>query len=139
MVALVGGLGIPSSVSSIHSQSVPVTSTYEFDPVTSRVTLHLTLNESPAAPITSVFMAGNVMLFLEPGTEEAVLANMARHLAPDGLLVAGFQTGFPLTLQMYDDLAEANRLQLHERWATWNREPWSAGGKYAVSAHRLND
>jgi SAM-dependent methyltransferase len=86
-----------------------------------------------------IVMAGNVMLFLEPGTEGAVLANMARHLAPDGLFVAGFQTGFPLTLQMYDDLAEANGLQLHERWATWNREPWNAGGKYAVSVHRLND
>jgi hypothetical protein len=56
MVALVGGLGIPWSVSSIHSQSGPVTSTYEFDPVTSRVTLHLTLNDSPLAPITSVFI-----------------------------------------------------------------------------------
>jgi SAM-dependent methyltransferase len=86
-----------------------------------------------------IVMAGNVMIFLVPGTEEAVLANMARHLAPDGLLVAGFQTGFPLTFQTYDALAEVNGLQLRERWATWNREPWSAGGRYAVSVHRLND
>jgi trans-aconitate methyltransferase len=86
-----------------------------------------------------IVMAGNVMLFLVPGTEGAVLANMARHLSPAGLLVSGFQTGFSLTFETCDDLAEANGLQLHERWATWAREPWSAGGEYAVSVHRLND
>ena len=39
----------------------------------------------------AVVMAGNVMIFLTPGTEGQVLANMARHLVPQGLLIAGFQ------------------------------------------------
>src|SRR5439155_1269983 len=38
-----------------------------------------------------VLAAGNVLLLLTPGTEGAVVANLARHLRPGGLLVAGFQ------------------------------------------------
>ncbi len=40
-----------------------------------------------------VVMAGNVMIFVEPGTEAAVVANMARHVVPGGHLIAGFQLG----------------------------------------------
>ena len=85
----------------------------------------------------AIVMAGNVMIFLEPGTEAAVVANMARHLASDGVLIAGFQL-MPgrLTLDEYDKMAEAAGLALAERWATWHREAWGGGGEYAVSAHR---
>ena len=38
-----------------------------------------------------VVMAGNVMIFVEPSTEAAVVANMARHVAPGGHLIAGFR------------------------------------------------
>lgn len=97
----------------------------------------------------AVLMAGNVMIFLTPGTEGAVLANMARHLAPGGLLVAGFQLEpgeLPcggverrrggLTLERFDALAAEAGLALHQRFATWDREPWVAGGGYAVSVMR---
>ena len=40
-----------------------------------------------------VLLAGNVMIFLDPGTEAAVVARMAAHLRPGGLLVAGFRLG----------------------------------------------
>ncbi|HUF53041.1 MAG TPA: methyltransferase domain-containing protein [Dehalococcoidia bacterium] len=85
----------------------------------------------------AIVMAGNVMIFLQPGTEGAVLANMARHLAPGGVLIAGFQlqTG-RLTLARYDELAEAAGLVLAERWATWDCAPWLEGGDYGVSVHR---
>jgi SAM-dependent methyltransferase len=84
-----------------------------------------------------VVMAGNVMLFVAPGTEPAVVANLARHLAPGGRLVAGFQLKFRhITLAQYDALAKAAGLELVERWATWDRDPWRAGGDYAVSVHR---
>lgn len=83
-----------------------------------------------------VVAAGNVMIFLVPGTEGAVIANLARHLAPGGALVAGFQL-LPgrLDLGAYDALAGAAGLHLAERWATWDRRPY-AGGDYAVSVHR---
>jgi SAM-dependent methyltransferase len=84
----------------------------------------------------AVVMAGNVMIFLEPGTDAAVVANMARHLAPSGVLISGFQL-MPgrLTLAQYDEMAEAAGLTLAERWATWDREAWNPGGEYAVSVH----
>ena len=84
-----------------------------------------------------VVMAGNVMIFLAPGSEGAVLANLARQLEPGGALVAGFQLQpGRLTLARYDELAAAAGLRLAERWATWDREPWVEGGPYAVSVHR---
>ncbi|HEX2041955.1 MAG TPA: class I SAM-dependent methyltransferase [Acidimicrobiales bacterium] len=82
-----------------------------------------------------VVMAGNVMIFLEPGSEGRVVANLARHLAAGGVLVAGFelQPG-RLDLATYDAHAAAAGLTLSGRWATWDRQPFT-GGSYAVSAH----
>lgn len=85
----------------------------------------------------AVVAAGNVMIFLDPGSEGRVLEQLAARLAPGGLLVAGFQlhTG-RLTLERYDECAAAAGLELVDRWATWEREPYT-GGDYAVSLHRL--
>lgn len=84
-----------------------------------------------------VLMAGNVVIFLTPGSEGRVLANMARHLGPGGLLVAGFQLRpAGLTLAAYDELALAAGLVPYERFATWDAVPWVAGGDYAISVHR---
>jgi SAM-dependent methyltransferase len=83
-------------------------------------------------------MAGNVMIFVVPGTEGAVLDHLVRHLSPGGLVVAGFQLmAGRLALDHYDELAGAAGLTLTERFATWDREAWSPGGDYAVSVHRL--
>ena len=83
-----------------------------------------------------VVAAGNVMIFLEPGTEGAVVANLAGLLAPDGLLVAGFQLDGRLPLAGYDGHCAAAGLVLVDRWATWDRQRWRDGGGYAVSVHR---
>jgi SAM-dependent methyltransferase len=83
-------------------------------------------------------LAGNVMIFVVPGTEGAVLERMAAHLHPRGLLVAGFQlVADRLSLAHYDELAAAANLTLTDRYATWDRRPWAPGGDYAVSVHRL--
>jgi SAM-dependent methyltransferase len=85
----------------------------------------------------AIVMAGNVMIFLTPGTEAAVVANLARHLEPEGVLIAGFQLQPGRhSLDEYDAHAAAAGLELAERWATWDREPWVSGGGYAVSVHR---
>ena len=87
----------------------------------------------------AVVMAGNVMIFVVPGTEGAVVTQVARHLRPGGLMVAGFQV-IPgrLSLDRYDELASTAGLALAERYATWDRAPWSPGGDFAVSVHRLS-
>jgi SAM-dependent methyltransferase len=84
-----------------------------------------------------VVMAGNVMIFLSPGTEAAVVSAAARHLEAGGALVAGFslEPG-RLELAIYDGHCAASGLELAERWATWDRQPFEAGGSYAVSVHR---
>lgn len=80
-----------------------------------------------------VVAAGNVLIFLTPGTEAAVVANLARHLAPAGLLVAGFQLSDDrLPLGVYDEHCRAAGLVTVERYATWDRAPYD-GGDYAVS------
>jgi SAM-dependent methyltransferase len=83
-----------------------------------------------------VVLAGNVMIFLEPGTEGLVVAQVAERLAPDAVLVAGFSLKPAcLSLDTYDALTREAGLTLVHRWSTWNREPY-AGGDYAVSVHR---
>jgi len=82
-------------------------------------------------------LAGNIFLFVDPGTEAAVVAQVATALRPDGMVVAGFQVrpgGYgPDAL---DADARAAGLTLVHRWSTWDRRPWSPGGDYQVSVHR---
>lgn len=83
-----------------------------------------------------IVMAGNVMIFVAPDTEAAVLANLARHLRSGGLVVAGFQLrAGGLDLATYDRCAAAAGLTLVDRRATWEGEAFG-GGDYAVSVHR---
>ncbi|MGH8910373.1 MAG: class I SAM-dependent DNA methyltransferase [Egibacteraceae bacterium] len=85
----------------------------------------------------AVVMAGNVMLFLQPETERAVIESMAAHLLPGGLLVNGFQLDMSrLDLHQYDRLAADAGLEPAGRWGTWDRQPF-LGGDYAVCIHRL--
>jgi SAM-dependent methyltransferase len=81
-------------------------------------------------------LAGNVMIFVAPGSEGAVLARLAAHLEPGGLLVAGFQVRADrLSLAEYDSLAEISGLTFVRRLATWDGDAYK-DGDYAVSIHR---
>lgn len=83
-----------------------------------------------------VVMAGNVPLFTAAGTTSAVVAGCARHLAPDGVLIAGFALDRDYDLTTYDTETAAVGLTLAERYATWDRDPFEGGSAYAVSVHR---
>jgi len=83
-----------------------------------------------------VVMPGNVMIFLAPGTEAAVVANLARHVSPGGRLIAGFQLGRGYELSQYDADCIAAGLVLDTRASTWEGAAWKSGGNYAVSVHR---
>jgi SAM-dependent methyltransferase len=83
-----------------------------------------------------VVMAGNVMIFVEPGTEAQVVQRMAAHLVPGGRLVAGFQLGQTIGLDGYDEAARAAGLEFEARFATWDGDPFTGNGRYAVSVHR---
>lgn len=84
----------------------------------------------------AVVMAGNVMIFLAPGQEAAVVANVSRHLGPGGVLVAGFSLRpGGMDLATYDTLTDQVGLDLVHRFATWDGVAFG-GGDYAVSVHR---
>jgi SAM-dependent methyltransferase len=94
------------------------------------------LARSVDAEFDLVVLAGNVMIFLAPGTEGRVLHQVAARLAPGGLVVAGFAIQRDrLSLSEYDRLAEMAGLEPVARWATWDRAPFTQGD-YAVSVHR---
>jgi SAM-dependent methyltransferase len=87
-------------------------------------------------PVDLVVAAGNVMIFVVPGTEPDVVRTLASFLVPGGLLVSGFQIVPRLSVDRFDELCAAACLELQDRWATWERAPFDAGD-YAVSVHRL--
>jgi ubiquinone/menaquinone biosynthesis C-methylase UbiE len=79
-----------------------------------------------------VVMAGNVPLFTAPGTQDRLVAGVARHVG--GLLIAGFSLNRGYTIEVYDEHCARAGLRLAERFATWDREEFRGGG-YAVSVH----
>jgi SAM-dependent methyltransferase len=82
-----------------------------------------------------VVLAGNVVPYVAAERRPAAVAACARHLALGGVLVTGFalRPGWP-KLVAYDDWCAAAGLGLVDRWASWDREPYT-GGDYAVSVH----
>jgi len=84
-----------------------------------------------------VVMAGNVPLFTPEGTHAALVDGCARHVrGAGGLLIAGFSLGQGYGLRDYDAHASATGLELVDRFATWDNEPFPGDGTYAVSVHR---
>ena len=87
-----------------------------------------------------VAMAGNVLLFARPADHRLIVHTLASHLEPGGRMVAGFslEPG-GLALAGYDELCRSCGLVLDERWSTWDRQPFVAGGGYHVSVHRRTE
>lgn len=84
-----------------------------------------------------IVAAGNVMIFLRPGTEGPTVAALADHLEPGGRLIAGFQlTAGRYSIDDYDRDCAAAGLVLGERFSTWSGDPWHPDSGYVVSVHR---
>ncbi|GAB11433.1 putative methyltransferase [Gordonia araii NBRC 100433] len=87
-------------------------------------------------PFDAIVCAGNVMVFLAPGTEALVLQRLAAHLADDGVLVVGFHTNRDLALADFDAAVAEAGLRLDLRLSTWDVRPWHDGADFAVSILR---
>ncbi|EFQ82943.1 methyltransferase domain protein [Aeromicrobium marinum DSM 15272] len=84
----------------------------------------------------AVVTAGNVMVFLAPGTEGDVVRRLAAHVAPGGVLVLGFRLDWHYGVDGLDtDLAAAG-LVLEQRFATWDLRPFDSSAEFAVSVAR---
>ena len=88
-------------------------------------------------PFDLVVLAGNVMVYLAPGSERDVLARLRDHVVPDGRMVAGFATGRAYTPDDLDADARAVGLEVEHRFATWDLRPWHDDADWAVTVlHR---
>lgn len=83
-----------------------------------------------------IVCTGNVMAFVEPGTEPVILEAMSRILTPNGRVVFGFHIDRAYPLADLDRHAEAVDWHLEHRFGTWNLDPFTDENDWAVSVFR---
>jgi SAM-dependent methyltransferase len=89
-------------------------------------------------PFDGAVLAGNVMVFLAPGTETDVLRRVAAHVRPDGFVVTGFHVNRELALDAFDRAVTEAGLRLEHRFATWDLRAWHDDADFAVSVLRTD-
>lgn len=103
--------------------------------------LELTADRLRAAGLPEQFdlvaLPGNVLVFVAPGTERQVLANLATLVRPGGRLVAAFATDRAYTVTDLDTDFAGLELTLEHRFATWDLEPWSDDAGWSVHVLRV--
>lgn len=87
-------------------------------------------------PFDAILAAGNVLVFLAPGTESLVLQRFAAHLAPDGFVVTGFHTDRELSVADFDRAIEISGLRIEHRFATWDLRAWQPDANFVVTVLR---
>ena len=92
--------------------------------------------EAVGAPLDAVVLAGNVVVYLTPGTEADVVARLAGWLVPGGLLVAGFAADRHVAPGDLAGWCAAAGLEPAGAWSGWDGAPAEAGGTYSVQVHR---
>ena len=88
-------------------------------------------------PFDAIVLAGNVMVFVAPGTETDVLRRCAAHLAGDGFIVTGFHTNRELALDDFDRAIANAGLRVEHRFATWDLRAWRDDADFAVTVLRM--
>ena len=87
-------------------------------------------------PFAGAVLAGNVIVFVAPGTESEVLRRVAAHVIDDGFIVVGFHTNRELSLSDFDAAVAEAGLRLEHRFATWDLRAWYADADFAVNVLR---
>lgn len=87
-------------------------------------------------PLHGIVVAGNVMVYLAPGTERQVLARLAAHLIAGGVMVLGFATDRGYSPEELERDAVAAGLVPEHRFATWDLRPWQADSDFLVAILR---
>jgi 2-polyprenyl-3-methyl-5-hydroxy-6-metoxy-1,4-benzoquinol methylase len=81
-------------------------------------------------------LAGNVMPYLAPDTEIAVLRQVAAHVEPDGPIVMGFDQALGYQVDDFDRHLAATGLDVEQRFATWDLRPWTRQSPFSVTVVR---
>jgi 2-polyprenyl-3-methyl-5-hydroxy-6-metoxy-1,4-benzoquinol methylase len=87
-------------------------------------------------PFDAVILAGNVMVFLAPGTETEVLRRMNACMRSGGFVIVGFHTDRHLSVAEFDGFVTASGMRLEHRFATWDLKAWDADADFAISVLR---
>ena len=86
-----------------------------------------------------IVLAGNVMVYLAPGTEPRALRVLSDLLVPRGRIVTGFATDREYTVADLDRDAAETGLTVEHRFATWHLDPWFDGADWAVTVLRRGE
>ena len=87
-------------------------------------------------PFDAAVLAGNVVLFVAPGTETAVLQHVAAHVRPEGFVIVGFHVNRALALADFDRFVDDAGLTVEHRFATWDLRAWHDAADFAVTVLR---
>ena len=85
-----------------------------------------------------IVAAGNVMVYVAPGTEAAVIHALAAVLNPGGRAIFGFHTDREFTVDQLDDAAASAGWLKEHRFGTWQADPVTPEGDWATSVYRSN-
>ncbi|MDT4942994.1 MAG: hypothetical protein QOJ34_3083 [Pseudonocardiales bacterium] len=96
-----------------------------------------TLDLAGEQPFDAAVLAGNVLVFVTPGSEALVLARVAAHVRVDGVVVVGFATDRDYPVAAFDADCVTAGLALEHRFATWDLRPWHDDAAWAVSVLRV--
>jgi len=88
-------------------------------------------------PFDAVVVAGNVMVFVAPGSEQDVLTRLRAHVRPGGRIVIGFRRDEVYPLHAFDADIESTGLLLEHRFATWDLVPFTDDADFAVTLLRV--
>jgi len=94
------------------------------------------LDLSDEEPFDGAVLAGNVMVFLAPGTEAQVLTRVAEHVREEGFVVTGFHVDRELSLDDFDLAVAEAALRVEHRFATWDLRAWHDEADFAVTVLR---
>ena len=83
-----------------------------------------------------VVMAGNVILFVEPGPEGACVAGAARHVGAGGYLIAGFSLARGVSTSAWDGWLRNAGLEPFARFSSWFGDPFEDSDYVVSVAHR---
>jgi SAM-dependent methyltransferase len=98
--------------------------------------LDLVLGDRPR--FQAAVLAGNIMPYLAPDTETAILRQVAAYVEPAGPVAIGFDLKFGYALDDFDRHLAAAGLAVDQRFATWDLRPWTTDSPFAVTVARTS-
>jgi SAM-dependent methyltransferase len=87
-------------------------------------------------PFAAAVLAGNVLVFVAPGTETDVLRRVSGHVVVDGFVITGFHVNRELSLRRFDECVTEAGLRVEHRFATWDLRAWHDAADFAVTVLR---